>query len=55
MEVSTCKEKKKQELFLEDVLSITHKKWFVNSFIENYEINFPVSALYNWQVKFVSP
>ena len=34
MEVSTCKEKKKQELFLEDVLSITHKKWFVNSFIE---------------------
>lgn len=33
-EVSTCKEKKKQELFLEDVLSITHKKWFVNSFIE---------------------
>lgn len=34
MEVSTCKEKKKQELFLEDVLSITHKKWFVNRFIE---------------------
>ena len=34
IEVSTCKEKKKQELFLEDVLSITHKKWFVNSFIE---------------------
>ena len=34
MEVSTCKEKKKQGLFLEDVLSITHKKWFVNRFIE---------------------
>lgn len=50
MEVSTCKEKKKQELFLEDVLSITHKKWFVNSFIEkslkNF-FNFPLYPLYS--------
>ena len=46
MEVSTCKEKKKQELFLEDVLSITHKKWFVNRFIEKSLkkfFNFPLS------------
>ena len=40
MEVSTCKEKKKQELFLEDVLSIPHKKWFVNRFIEKSLKNF---------------
>ena len=51
MEVSTCKEKKKQELFLEDVLSITHKKWFVNRFIEKKLTNFfnlfPLYPLYS--------
>lgn len=47
MEVSTCKEKKKQELFLEDVLSITHKKWFVNSFIEKSLKNFFSFPLYH--------
>ena len=51
MEVSTCKEKKKQELFLEDVLSITHKKWFVNRFIEkslkNFFNPFPLYPLYS--------
>ena len=47
MEVSTCKEKKKQELFLEDVLSITHKKWFVNRFIEKkFKKNFSHFPLY---------
>ena len=46
MEVSTCKEKKKQELFLEDVLSITHKKWFVNRFIEKSLKKFLVVSLY---------
>ena len=46
MEVSTCKEKKKQELFLEDVLSITHKKWFVNRFIEKSLKKFLVIFLY---------
>ena len=46
MEVSTCKEKKKQELFLEDVLSITHKKWFVNSFIGKSLKNFFLIFLY---------
>ena len=51
MEVSTCKEKKKQELFLEDVLSITHKKWFVNRFIEKslkkFFSRFPLYPLYS--------
>ena len=45
MEVSTYKEKKKQELFLEDVLSITHRKWFVNRFIEKSLKNFLIFFL----------